>query len=253
VVFERVLDNQATGDAKVRELHVVAILGHIVLTASAAPSAIAHPTTSISVFSVGLVIFGIGTGLFKSNISPLLAEQQVETKMRIETTSKGERVLVDPAVTTSRIFLYFYMCINLGSLTGQIGMVYAEKYVGFWLSYMLPTVLFVIAPVVLIVFKKRYRLNPPTGSVLSKFFRMWTTAMKGVWSFNFSKMKRDFTWDRVRPSHVPASERPKWMTYDDAWVDEVRRGLKACKVFLFLPLYWLAYGQMTANLTSQAA
>ena len=43
------------------------------------------------------------------------------------------------------------------------------------------------------------------------------------------------------------------MTYDDAWVDEVRRGLKACKVFLFLPWYWLAYNQMTGNLTSQAA
>jgi hypothetical protein len=35
----------------------------------------------------------------------------------------GERVLVDPTVTTSRIFLYFYLCINIGSLVGQIGMV----------------------------------------------------------------------------------------------------------------------------------
>jgi POT family proton-dependent oligopeptide transporter len=43
------------------------------------------------------------------------------------------------------------------------------------------------------------------------------------------------------------------MTFDDAWVDEVRRGLLACKVFLWYPLYWLAYNQMTNNLTSQAA
>lgn len=42
------------------------------------------------------------------------------------------------------------------------------------------------------------------------------------------------------------------MTFDDAWVDEVRRGLLACKVFLWYPLYWLAYNQMTNNLTSQA-
>jgi POT family proton-dependent oligopeptide transporter len=232
---------------------VVAIIGHIVLTAAAAPSVIAKPNASIGAFSVGLIIFGIGTGLFKSNISPLLAEQQIETKMRIATTPKGERVLVDPAVTTSRIFLYFYMCINVGSLVGQIAMVYAEKYVGFYLAFLLPTVLFFTAPVVLAIFKKKYRLSPPTGSVLSKFFRMWTTAMSGKWSFNFAKMKREFTWDTVRPSKIPVSERPAWMTYDDAWVDEVRRGLKACKVFLFLPLYWLAYGQMTNNLTSQAA
>jgi proton-dependent oligopeptide transporter, POT family len=232
---------------------VVAIVGHVVLTASAAPSVIQKPNSAIGAFSVGLIIFGIGTGLFKSNISPLLAEQQVDTKVRVETTKKGERVLVDPAVTTSRIFLYFYMCINVGSVTGQVGMVYAEKYVGFWLAFMLPTAMFLTAPVVLAVFKKRYRLTPPTGSVLSKAFHMWSYAMKGVWSLNFAKMKKEFTWDKVRPSHIVPSERPAWMTYDDAWVDEVRRGLKACKVFLFLPLYWLAYGQMTNNLTAQAA
>jgi POT family proton-dependent oligopeptide transporter len=53
------------------------------------------------------------------------------------------------------------------------------------------------------------------------------------------------------PSRIEA--KPAWMTFDDAWVDEVRRGLMACKVFLWYPLYWLAYGQMTNNLTSQAA
>ena len=49
------------------------------------------------------------------------------------------------------------------------------------------------------------------------------------------------------------ASKPAWMSFDDAWVDEVRRGLLARKVFLWYPLYWLAYGQMTNNLTSQAA
>lgn len=43
------------------------------------------------------------------------------------------------------------------------------------------------------------------------------------------------------------------MVFDDEWVDEVRRGLKACKVFLWYPLYWLSYNQLLNNLTSQAA
>lgn len=42
------------------------------------------------------------------------------------------------------------------------------------------------------------------------------------------------------------------MTFDDEWVDEVRRGVVACKVFLWYPLYWLAYNQMMNNLVSQA-
>ena len=55
--------------------------------------------------------------------------------------------------------------------------VYAEKYVGFWLSYTLPTILFVICPMVLIAFKSKYVRHPPTGSVLGKavglFFLAW--------------------------------------------------------------------------------
>ena len=61
--------------------------------------------------------------------------------MRIKTTEKGERVIMDPAVTVSRVYLYFYLMINIGSLVGSIGMVYAEKYVGFWLSFLLPTLM----------------------------------------------------------------------------------------------------------------
>lgn len=59
----------------------------------------------------------------------------------VKTTKKGERVIMDPAVTISRVYLYFYLMINIGSLVGSIGMVYAEKYVGFWLSFLLPTLM----------------------------------------------------------------------------------------------------------------
>jgi POT family proton-dependent oligopeptide transporter len=122
---------------------------------------------------------------------------------------------------------------------------------------MLPTVLFLCAPVVLALCRKRYILTPPTGSVFAKFWKLWGYAAKGRWSINPVRTYKNFSapdfWERVKPSHIPAAQRPAWMTFDDAWVDEVRRGLKACAVFLYLPLYWLAYGQMTGNLTSQAA
>jgi proton-dependent oligopeptide transporter, POT family len=146
-----------------------ALVGHVVLTASAAPSVIKHPNSAIGAFAVGMVIMGCGTGLFKSNISPLLAEQQTHHKKRVETLPSGERVIVDPAVTTARMFLWFYVCINIGSLVGQIAMVYAEKYVGFYLAFLLPTVLFVTCPVVLAVCRKNYKLTPPTGNVFAKF------------------------------------------------------------------------------------
>ena len=65
-------------------------------------------------------------------------------------------------------------------------------------------------------------------------------------------MRADDFWESVKPSKL-GSNKPAWMTFDDVWVDEVRRGLKACTVFLWYPVWWLAYNQMTNNLVSQAA
>jgi hypothetical protein len=66
-------------------------------------------------------------------------------------------------------------------------------------------------------------------------------AMKGRWSLNPLRLFQgtsgsgDF-WHHVKPSQL-GTNKPEWMTFDDEWVDEVRRGLKACKVFLWYPLY----------------
>ena len=100
---------------------------------------------SLGLFILSLIVTGTGTGGFKSNISPLVAEQYRRTKPFIAITKSGERVIVDPVLTTSRIYMvrlppshlvqiylpsqfqYFYLFINVGALIGQIGMVYAEK------------------------------------------------------------------------------------------------------------------------------
>ncbi|GKT42855.1 putative peptide transporter ptr2 [Colletotrichum spaethianum] len=223
----------------------VSTIAHVILVISAAPSVLAKGKVAFAPFFIGLFTLCCGTGLFKANISPMLAEQNKDIRMRVE-VRKGERVIVDPAVTNSRIFLWFYFAINVGATGGQISMVFVEKYHSFWLAFLLPTILFAICPVVLFLNKKNYHLTPPTGSVLEKFFRMSSFAAKR--SGGYTKLN----WEHAKPSNVPVAERPGWLTYDDAWVDEVRRGLKACKVFLFLPVFFLAYNQMTNNLTSQA-
>ncbi|KAJ5689832.1 hypothetical protein N7462_004224 [Penicillium macrosclerotiorum] len=234
-----------------------ALVGHVILIISAIPSVIAKPGGSIACFSIGLVIMGVGTGGFKSNISPLIAEQYREEKPIIRVLASGERVIVDPAATVARIYLYFYLMINVGSLIGQISMVYAERYIGFWLSYLLPTLMFCCCPTVLYFCRNKYYLVPPTGSVYTQAFRLWKLAMNGRWSLNPIRLFKQTSaehefWDHVKPSRL-GENKPQWMTFDDEWVDEVRRGLKACKVFLWYPLYWLAYNQMLNNLTSQAA
>lgn len=66
--------------------------------------------------------------------------------------------------------------------------------------------------------------------MLETFIRLFWRAKKGTGLF------KKPNWDAVRPSKIPVDERPAWMTYDDAWVGEVRRALVACRVFLFLPV-----------------
>lgn len=124
----------------------------------------------------------------------------MKVKVLDEGTKKEERVIMDPAVTIQRVYLYFYMMINVGSLLGSIGMVYAEKYVGFWLAFLLPTLMLCkslsplglgsllivsgLCPMLTIACKSRYVLNPPAGSTLSKALKLWKLAIKKSWSWN---------------------------------------------------------------------
>jgi len=233
---------------------VIAVIGHIIMIVSAVPGVIDSSHGAVACFSISLIVTGLGTGLFKSNISPLVAEQYRRKKLFVE-TRHGERVIVDPVLTVSSIYMYFYFLINVGALIGQIAMTYAEKYVGFYLAYTLPTAIFLCCPIILWIGRKRYIRSPPTGSILPTCWRLWRYAARGKWSLNPVKSYRQLTapdfWENAKPSKQ--INKPAWMTFDDAWVDEVARGLKACGVFWWFPVYWLTYGQLTTNLISQAA
>ena len=105
----------------------IALLGHTLLIVSAVPGVIDHPHGALACFVIAVIVMGIGTGGFKANVSPLVAEQYKKSKLFIGHTSTGERVIVDPIMTTSRIYMYFYLFINIGALIGQISMAYSEK------------------------------------------------------------------------------------------------------------------------------
>ncbi|KAI0002442.1 peptide transporter PTR2A [Russula compacta] len=235
----------------------ITLVGHMILVISSIPPVIAHPKGALAALCISIIIIGVGTGGFKSNISPLVAEQQRHLRPFISQTKSGERVVVNPTLTTSRIYMYFYFFTNIGAMVGQIAMTFVEKYDGFYLAFILPTLVFLLCPIVLFFGRNRYRCSPPQGSVLAKSIRLWRYAARGRWSPNpvtlYKNLKAVDFWESAKPSNIPDSQRPKWMTFDDKWVDEVRRGFKACSVFIWYPLYWLAYNQIVNNLTSQAA
>jgi len=104
----------------------VALVGHCLLVYAALPSTLEDPQHAFRSFLFAILVMGCGTGAFKSNISPLVAEQY-QRRSHIRILPSGERVYVDRQMTIARIYIMFYVFINVGSLAGQISMTYTEK------------------------------------------------------------------------------------------------------------------------------
>lgn len=234
----------------------VAQIGHILLVISAIPGVLDNLQGAKACFIIALIIMGTGTGVFKASCPVLVAEQMKVKEETVVTLKSGERVIIDPALTTARVYVWYYLMINLGSLAGQLGMIYAEMNHGYWLAYLLPTLVFFL-PVPVLWFGRNYYVStPPQGSVLSTACKAWGRAIKASWSWNpttfIRNCKSDHFWDVSRPSMVQ-DQSPDWMIYNDRWIDELSRGIKACAIFIFFPLYWLCYNQLTGPLLTQSS
>jgi proton-dependent oligopeptide transporter, POT family len=83
----------------------IVLVGHIILIISSIPPVIVHPNGALATLCVAIVVMGLGTGGFKGNVSTLVAEQQRHLRPFISHTKSGERVVVNPTLTTSRIYM----------------------------------------------------------------------------------------------------------------------------------------------------
>ena len=122
--------------------------------------------------------------------------------------------------------MIFYWCINLGSLS-LIATTYMEKDIGFWSVYLLCFCMFILGTVVLILGKKKYVVRPPQGSVI-------TDAFKAV-----GTMIRYRNRDAPKQSWLNQHGINKTVKWDDHFVDELKRALIACAVFVIYPIYWV--------------
>lgn len=215
--------------------------GLLILVATATPAAIAAGAAYPG-FIVSIIVIGLGAGGIKSNVSPLIAEQYRSRGQFVRTLKSGERVIIDPDVTIQRIYMMFYFCINCGSLSG-IATVYLEKYVGFWSAYLLPFCMFFIGIGTLLVGRKYYVTAPPQGSIILQAFKVWWIALRNNCNLDVAKPSYQ--------SRLPSG--PKYaVNWSEQFVEELRRSLVACRVFLFYPIFWVCYGQMVSNFVSMA-
>ncbi|EKG19705.1 Oligopeptide transporter [Macrophomina phaseolina MS6] len=217
---------------------VVYILGLLILFLTSLPVSLQHGA-GLGGFVAAIIIIGLGTGGIKSNVAPLIADQYKRRKMAVSTLPSGERVILDPAVTIQRIYMIFYLCINLGSLS-LLATPYMERDIGFWSAYLLGFCMFCAGLTVLIFGKKLYVVRPPEGGIIGDAF-------KCIWI-----MIKNRNMDAPKPSFQEQQGNTQVMKWDDQFVDELKRALVACQVFCIYPIYWVVYGQFSGNFVTQA-
>ncbi|KAI8977078.1 POT family-domain-containing protein [Mycotypha africana] len=240
-IFGAIVADQYLGKYKTILINtIIYFFGLVILTLTSIPPGLASGA-AFPGFIVAIIIIGFATGGIKSNVSPLVAEQYRGTRAYVKTLKNGKRVIVSPQATYQKIFNYFYWGINVGSLSA-IATTELEKNCGFWPAFLLPTLMFIPCICVVYFGRKQYVLIPPRGSVFAEAFRLFKLAfkLKGI--------------DACKPSRL-AQEHPDALsraTWDDVFVEELKRALRACVIFCWFPIFWLCYNQMTNNLVSLA-
>lgn len=223
-------------------------VAHIIMIFSALPSVL-QAGRGLAPFVISLIILAFGAGMFKSNIAPTVIDQYTHQYQYVKTLNSGEKVIVDPEATISKIMLTFYALINVGAFFG-VATSYSEKNVGYWLAYLLPCILYLLCPLVLLFAYKRTLKTPPQGSQLENVFRIVGIATKRN---GIMKLGRTGFLDAAKPSKLAAEGYDKEVPWTDKFVEDVGRTFYACQIFMFFPFYNLNDGGIGNIQTSQGS
>ncbi|KAF9464099.1 POT family-domain-containing protein [Collybia nuda] len=232
----------------------IGAISHIILLVAGTPKII-QGGHALAPFVVSIFVLQVGTGMIKANVAPLMADQVSIKAQRVTTLKSGERVILDPGVTTQNVMLAYYWSINLGAFL-RLGTSYAEKRIGYWLSFLVPLLIFLVMPAVLFLTYKPLIKMVPQGSVILDSWNVGKTVISRGGLKAAIKGGDDF-WNAAKPSRIATErgandEKYGWIKWDDDFVDEIRRTFGACKLFAFLPIFFIGDGGLGGIQISQA-
>ncbi|CAG8154317.1 unnamed protein product [Penicillium salamii] len=223
-------------------------IAHIIQVFGAIPSVLQKGAANgAPPFIIGLLLLAFGAGIFKPNVSPLILDQNPHRTAYTKTLKSGEKVIVDPEATTNRIMLIFYGFVNVGAFF-MLATTYSEKYVGFWLSFLLAGLIYLLLPILLAaMYKKTYKRPPAGSSEISQAFKIIVTALR---QSKFQFWRKDF-WELVTPAEL--SKKGITVNWTEKDVKNVSRTVAACDIFWFYPIWNLNDGGIGSVSTNQGA
>jgi dipeptide/tripeptide permease len=141
------------------------------------------------------------------------------------------------------------LLVNIGAFFG-VATSYLAKYVGFWAAYLLPGIIYFMLPILLYFINPRLLKQAPGGSELWKFISVNLLALRKAGIRGFG---RKGYWERVKPSVMAANGDTRRVSWTDSFVEDVRRTMGACAIFLFFPIQQLNDGGIGAAANAQSA
>ncbi|GFF32365.1 peptide transporter PTR2 [Aspergillus udagawae] len=189
--------------------------------------------------ATAIVLIAVGSGGVRSSAAPFIAEQYTETTPKIKLLKNGRKVITDRELTIQYIYNVYYWMVNVGGLSALITTV-LEKYVGYWIAYLIPLCMMALSVVPLLVWRHTFVRRPPSGSVLPHASRAMVYGIR-----------EGFQMDGAKPQKQQEKHQ-RQVPWTDAFIDELKSGLLACRVFLLFPIHWLCLNQTFNNLISQA-
>ncbi|KAI1457796.1 hypothetical protein F4805DRAFT_474895 [Annulohypoxylon moriforme] len=130
------------------------------------------------------------------------------------------------------------MMVNIAALS-SIPTTLMEKHIDFWAAYLLPTCILVVSIVPVLTYHKRLVKPPPQGNVIPHVGQVLVIAWR-------SRFQLSSAYPEYQQSHHGRA-----VPWSASFVDEIRRGLKGCRVITCFVVFWLCYNQTTNNIISQ--
>ncbi|KAF4212575.1 hypothetical protein CNMCM8980_000756 [Aspergillus fumigatiaffinis] len=195
---------------------VIQLCGSAILFATSFPGAV-QAGAAEGGLATAIVLIAVGSGGVRSSVAPFIAEQYTETTPKVKVLKNGRKVIMDRELTIQYIYNVYYWMVNIGGLSALITTI-LEKYVGYWVAYLLPLCMMALSIVPLLVWRHTFVRRPPSGSVLPQVGR---AMLYGI--------REGFEMDGAKPQKQQEKHH-RQVPWTDTFVDELKSGLLACRV-----------------------
>ncbi|KAK1981817.1 oligopeptide transporter [Colletotrichum cereale] len=217
---------------------VLSLCGSLVMFATSLPSSLDRGA-GLPGLIVAMVLVGLGVGATKATISPFIGDQYTQKNPQLIQQKHGGLAVIDNTRTLQFLYNAFYWFTNIASLS-SIPATFLEKEIGFWTAYLMAVIAAFIAASFLVLFRSRLIKVKAGGNSLPQAVKVMVMAARN--GFNLDHAKNSYQTE-ARGTPVP---------WTDKFVEELRRGLHACRVIFCFAFFYLAITQMFNNLISQA-